>query len=105
MTSDPALEPGADYYFVVTQKHCTTVMGQPAPTEVVLTGETDDTPYVPDGGVGSDATVDATPDGGTDDGPKNKGCGCVATTPEGPTAPFAHFLLGLLVLGVIRRRR
>lgn len=100
--SDPPLEPGEDYYYAVTQKHCTGYMGQAVPTIVTLTGDTDDTPYTPDAGVGQDASL--IPDAGTGDDPKKKGCGCAAGASGNPTAPFGLLLLGLLVLGVIRRR-
>jgi MYXO-CTERM domain-containing protein len=98
MDSTPPLEPGADYYFAITQKHCTTVMGQPAQTVVTITGETDDTPVTPDAGVTVDAsTIPPDPD------PKKKGCGCAAA--DGSGSPAGLLMLFLLTFVAIRRRR
>lgn len=110
LTSDPALEPGQTDYFTITAKNCTTSpTGQPARQTILVTGTTGDEPYTPDGGVGSDASTDATPDGGTGDGGTgdgggNKGCGC---HPPGPGTPLPAglILLGLVPVAWIHRRR
>jgi MYXO-CTERM domain-containing protein len=104
LDSDPALEAGQDYYFAITQKHCTTAMGQPARMNVYVSAETDDTPVTPDAGVQSDASTDATPDAGTGDGGNNKGCSCTQRGP-GHSAPLGTLVFGLLALVWIRRRR
>lgn len=54
--------------------------------------------------MGSDASTDATPDGGMGDGGGNKGCGCHQPGPGTPL-PAGLILLGLVAVAGIRRRR
>lgn len=104
LQSDPALQPGEDYYLAITQKNCTTLLGQPARQTLEVSAEVDTTPPTPDAGVEPDATVDATPDGGTTGPSGKKGCGCATQDGSAPTTPLLALLLGLLGLAWRRRR-
>lgn len=104
LQSDPALGPGEDYFVAITQKNCTTTLGQPARQTLEVSAEVDTTPPTPDAGVGPDATTDATPDGGSTGSSGKKGCGCATGNADSPATPLLALALGLLGLAWRRRR-
>ncbi len=89
VNSDPPLQPGQTYYVAVLHQNC-------PDSEQIISASTSTEAPTPDGGIGDDATTDAT------DTP-SKGCGC-ATTGDTPPLPLL-LLLGMTLLLAIRRRR